>query len=72
LLARLISGMPGLLPLEAKSILHRLAMPWRTDVTAPNVTEAPSPDSPAPVARAGRPPPDSPAPAPRVGRPPPK
>lgn len=37
LLARLISVMPGLRPLEAKSILQRLAKPWRSDVTAPNV-----------------------------------
>ena len=57
LLARLISGMPGLLPLEAKSILHRLAMPWRADVTAPNVAEGPSSESPAPAPRLGRPPP---------------
>jgi subtilisin len=54
LLARLISEMPGLAPLEAKSILHRLALPWRSDLTAPNIT------SPAaPVARVGRPPPSS-------------
>jgi subtilisin family serine protease len=57
LLARLISGMPGLLPLEAKSILHRLAIPWRAEITAPNVAEAPQSESPAPVARVGRPPP---------------
>jgi subtilisin len=37
LLARLISHMPGLLPLEAKAILHRLASPWRAEVGAPNV-----------------------------------
>jgi hypothetical protein len=58
LLARLISEMPGLAPLEAKSIMHRLAIPWRDEVTAPNVVskdQAPA----APVARAGRPPPSS-------------
>src|SRR5437870_36454 len=55
LLARLVSEMPGLAPLEAKSILHRLAIPWRADVTAPNVVEANAP--PAPVARAGKRPP---------------
>ena len=58
LLARLISEMPGLAPLEAKSILHRLAIPWRAEVTAPNVVSRE--DAPAaPVARAGRPPPSS-------------
>ena len=38
ILARLLSGMPDLAPLEAKSLLLRLAEPWRTDITAPNVT----------------------------------
>jgi subtilisin family serine protease len=38
LLARLISLMPGLRPLEAKAILHRLATPWRPDVIGPNVS----------------------------------
>ena len=57
LLARLISEMPNLAPPEAKSILHRLAIPWRTDVTAPNIVSAEAPA--APVARAGRPPPSS-------------
>jgi subtilisin len=37
LLARLISAMPDIAPLEAKAILHRLALPWRSDVGAPNV-----------------------------------
>jgi len=37
LLARVISVMPSISPLEAKAILHRLATPWRRDVTAPNV-----------------------------------
>lgn len=37
LIARLISGMPGISPLEAKALLHRLATPWRTEVSAPNV-----------------------------------
>jgi hypothetical protein len=37
LLARLISLMPGLRPLEAKAILHRLAAPWRSDVIGPSV-----------------------------------
>ena len=57
LLARLISEMPGLAPLEAKSIMHRLAIPWRAEVTAPNVVEASAPA--APVARAGKRPPPS-------------
>lgn len=57
LLARLVSEMPGLAPLEAKSILHRLAIPWRAEVTAPNVVEASAPA--APVARAGKRPPPS-------------
>jgi subtilisin family serine protease len=39
LLARLISEMPGLAPLEAKSILHRLAIPWRDDLTSPNIAK---------------------------------
>jgi subtilisin len=39
LLARLISMMPGLCPLEAKAILHRLATPWRPDVISPNVSQ---------------------------------
>ena len=62
LVARLISEMPNLAPLEAKAILHRLAIPWRSDVTAPNVVSAEAPA--APVARAGKPPP-------KVGKPPP-
>ena len=66
LLARMISVMPKLAPLEAKAILHRLAIPWRSDVTAPNVVSA---EAPAPAARAGRPPPA--APVARAGRPPP-
>ena len=57
LLARLISEMPGLAPLEAKSILHRLAIPWRAEVTAPNVVESSAPA--APVARASKRPPPS-------------
>jgi hypothetical protein len=57
LLARLVSEMPGLAPLEAKSIMHRLAIPWRAEVTAPNVVETSAPA--APVARAGRRPPPS-------------
>jgi hypothetical protein len=57
LLARLLSEMPGLLPLEAKSILHRLAIPWRADVTPPNVVEKSPSESPAPAPRVGRPPP---------------
>jgi subtilisin family serine protease len=70
LLARLVSEMPDLAPLEAKSILHRLAIPWRSDVTAPNVVSAESPASAAPVARAGKPPPSA-APVARAGKPPP-
>ena len=58
LLARLISKMPGLLPLEAKSILHRLAMAWRPDVTAPNVTDTAA-SEPPPAPRKGRPPPST-------------
>jgi len=66
LLARIISVMPKLAPLEAKAILHRLAIPWRSDVTAPNVVSA---EAPAPAPRAGRPPPG--APVAKAGRPPP-
>jgi subtilisin len=69
LMARLISQMPGLAPLEAKSILHRLAIPWRSDVTAPNVVSADAPAPDAPVARAGKPPPA--AQGARQGKPPP-
>lgn len=36
LLARLLSVMPDLAPLEAKSLLHRMAEPWRAEVTASN------------------------------------
>jgi subtilisin family serine protease len=36
-LARLISVFPDLTPLEAKSLLHRLALPWRKGVRAPNM-----------------------------------
>lgn len=68
LVARLISKMPGLAPLEAKSILHRLAVPWRTDVTAPNVVTTEAAGA-APAARAGKPPPS--APVARAGKPPP-
>jgi subtilisin family serine protease len=59
LVARLISEMPDLAPLEAKAILHRLAIPWRSDITAPNVVSAETSAPPAPVARAGRRPPSS-------------
>jgi subtilisin len=65
LLARLISEMPNLAPLEAKSILHRLAIPWRAEVTAPNVVDANAPAGP--VARTGKPPPSGA----KVGKPPP-
>jgi subtilisin family serine protease len=37
LLARLISVFPNLPPLEAKALLHRLAIPWRKEVNAPNM-----------------------------------
>jgi subtilisin len=37
LLARLLSVMPDLAPLEAKSVLHRLAAPWTAEMAAPNV-----------------------------------
>lgn len=40
LLARLISVMGQLRPLEAKAILHRLAQPWREEIFAPNVSYA--------------------------------
>lgn len=62
LLARLISEMPNLAPLEAKSILHRLAIPWRAEVMAPNVVDNSAPSAPA--AKAGKPPP-------KMGKPPP-
>jgi subtilisin family serine protease len=65
LLARLISEMPNLAPLEAKSILHRLAIPWRAEVTAPNVVDSNA--SAAPVARTGKPPPSGA----KMGKPPP-
>ncbi|HEX8077961.1 MAG TPA: S8 family serine peptidase [Chthoniobacterales bacterium] len=55
LLARLISEMPNLAPLEAKSILHRIAIPWRAEVTAPNVVDSSAPS--ASGAKAGKPPP---------------
>jgi subtilisin family serine protease len=70
LLARMVSQMPGLAPLEAKSLLHRLAIPWRSEVTAPNVVSADAPATAAPVARAGKPPPSA-APGARAGKPPP-
>jgi hypothetical protein len=38
LACEVVSVMPSISPLEAKAILHRLATPWRRDVTAPNVT----------------------------------
>ena len=38
LLARLISVMPSLSPLEAKALLHRLAKPWSPEVIASNVS----------------------------------
>jgi len=69
LLARMVSQMPGLAPLEAKSLLHRLAIPWRSEVTAPNVVSADAPAA-APVARAGKPPPSA-GPVARAGKPPP-
>ena len=37
LLARLLSVIPELKPLEAKSLLHRIARPWRETLTAPNI-----------------------------------
>ena len=71
LLARMVSKMPGLAPLEAKSLLHRLAIPWRSEVTAPNVVSADATATSAPVARAGKPPPSA-APVARAGKPPPQ
>jgi subtilisin family serine protease len=38
LLARLISMMPQVTPLEAKALLHRLAQPWSSEVIASNVS----------------------------------
>jgi subtilisin family serine protease len=70
LLARMVSQMPGLAPLEAKSLLHRLAIPWRSEVTAPNVVSTDAPAAAAPVARAGKPPPSA-QPVARAGKPPP-
>lgn len=40
LLARLLSVIPDLNPLEGKAILHRLAEPWVPAVTAPNVSSS--------------------------------
>jgi subtilisin family serine protease len=40
LLARLLSVYPDLTPLEAKAVLHRLAIPWTDRVAAKNVTFA--------------------------------
>ncbi|HSH38891.1 MAG TPA: S8 family serine peptidase [Chthoniobacterales bacterium] len=37
LLARLLSVIPELTPLEAKALLHRLAAPWQEEHAAPNV-----------------------------------
>jgi len=37
LLARLISVFPNLPPLEAKALLHRLAIPWHKEVNPPNM-----------------------------------
>jgi len=37
LLARLISVFPNLPPLEAKALLHRLAIPWRKEINVPNM-----------------------------------
>lgn len=36
MLACLLSEVPGLPPLEAKAVLHRLAQPWTRDLLAPN------------------------------------
>ena len=40
ILARILSVYPGLPPLEAKAVLHRLAQPFRQEIAAPNVTPA--------------------------------
>lgn len=42
LLARLLSVYPGLPPLEAKAILHRVALPLRPEVLGSNVSPPPS------------------------------
>ena len=36
MLACLLSEAPGLPPLEAKALLHRLALPWTRELLAPN------------------------------------
>ena len=36
LLAGLLSLNPGITPLQAKALFHRLARPWTEEITAPN------------------------------------
>ncbi len=36
LLAYLLSLNPGITPLQAKALFHRLARPWTEEITAPN------------------------------------
>jgi subtilisin family serine protease len=36
LLACLLSVNPGITPLQAKALFHRLARPWTEEMTAPN------------------------------------
>ncbi len=36
LLACLLSLNPGITPLQAKALFHRLARPWTEEITAPN------------------------------------
>jgi Subtilase family len=36
MLARLLSEFPGVTPLEAKSVLHRLADPWSKEISGSN------------------------------------
>lgn len=36
LLACLLSVNPGITPLQAKALFHRLARPWTEEITAPN------------------------------------
>lgn len=46
LLARLLSEVPGLDPLQAKALFHRLALPLTQDVSGPNAQRDPLPPKP--------------------------
>jgi subtilisin len=39
MLARLLSENPDITPLQAKTLFHRLALPWSADIVAPNEAE---------------------------------